>query len=144
MNAPIASIDVCTDCMLARESGDLMATPEARIAELWSKFPTADVSADFGASDQNGGDSEDGITDFTWAHCPACGSTLGGSRYRYAVWSWEREPVPAVVVTQSQSLPDTTFYRAMTVGHFARKGHVLDARLESTDGELWSVARTCC
>lgn len=32
-------------------------------------------------------DADAGIDDFSWRSCQGCGSTLGGSRYRLAVWS---------------------------------------------------------
>lgn len=31
-------------------------------------------------------DDENGMDDFSWSWCAGCGSTLGGSRYRLAVW----------------------------------------------------------
>lgn len=38
-------------------------------------------------TDQADGDT--GITDFSWKSCDGCGSDLGGSRYRLAMWSSE-------------------------------------------------------
>jgi ribosomal protein L37AE/L43A len=38
-------------------------------------------------------DYETGIEDFSWRRCDGCGSTLGGSRYRLAIWTTNTEPL---------------------------------------------------
>lgn len=35
-------------------------------------------------------------------------------------------------------------FDSMRRGHLIRCGHELDARLESTDGEVWNIVRSCC
>lgn len=77
---PIASINVCINCMLTREQGEI---PEGAHVEPWSLLPYADVTPDFG------GEDEEGVEEFSTADCEACRNTLAGTRYRYAVWNWD-------------------------------------------------------
>ena len=45
--------------------------------------------ADFHLADNTDAETGDGIDGFSWSRCDGCGSTLGGSRYRLAVWEVE-------------------------------------------------------
>jgi ribosomal protein L37AE/L43A len=36
---------------------------------------------------------EDGEQEFSWSRCDGCGSHLGGSRYRLAIWTTNTEPL---------------------------------------------------
>ena len=73
---PIANIYVCSDCMEAEEGITEYVVNNNRF------------EGEFTANwDSNEGD-DSGVRDFSWSPCDSCGSTLGGSRYRYAVWSW--------------------------------------------------------
>jgi hypothetical protein len=38
-------------------------------------------------TDNTDSETGEGIEEFSWRQCNGCGSTLGGSRYRLAVWS---------------------------------------------------------
>ena len=41
----------------------------------------------YNLSDNTDSETGEGIDDFSWGACPGCGSTLGGARYRLAVWA---------------------------------------------------------
>lgn len=43
-----------------------------------------------------------------------------------------------------KAIADTRLNRQMAEGHLARKGHVMVAHLESSDGEVWSTVYDCC
>lgn len=75
----IAEIDVCEDCMFVHANGETgNETPDR---EPWGLLPGADVGMGDAGED---GDGEG----FSWSRCTACGTTLGGNRYRFAVFSW--------------------------------------------------------
>lgn len=87
---------VCTDCYYAYHGLDEDETEAPDSEPLGLIDPAADVS-DNTCSSHDGGDEtaciqcsqtgyEDGITEFSWSRCDGCGSHLGGSRYRLAVW----------------------------------------------------------
>lgn len=62
-------IMVCMDCYTDHHEGRAMKD-ESRVT--WT--------------DNTDSDSGEGIEDFSRSRCGCCGSTLGGSRYRMAVW----------------------------------------------------------
>ena len=73
---------LCTECMLYDVNGEL-PEDEARAHEIEDGFERlGEVCANFGGSE----DEEDGYCEFSWAQCDCCGTQLGGSRYRYALW----------------------------------------------------------
>ena len=81
---PIATVWVCEDCMLFRETNETSPT----IYPAWHMMPFADVSQDF---DSDG----DGVIDNAATQCRACMTWEVGSRFRYAVWNWDTDE-PAV------------------------------------------------
>jgi ribosomal protein L37AE/L43A len=107
---------VCTDCYMTHTNGasehdgqwfvDGSDTPTDR--EPLARFGDSEVADNtcsnhsvvdvYDADGDRTGDTtacphcehdghENGIDDFSWRSCEGCGSTLGGARYRLAVWS---------------------------------------------------------
>lgn len=62
-------VDVCIDCYTDHHEGNPMKDESA---VTWT--------------DNTNSETGEGITDFSWTRCGCCGSTLGGARYRMAVW----------------------------------------------------------
>jgi len=92
----VYDIDVCTDCYLDHHG--VNESEEPSDCKTWSLVPEAADVSDNTCPDHDGDDETacttcgqtgygTGITEFTWASCDACGSHLGGSRYRMAVHS---------------------------------------------------------
>jgi hypothetical protein len=83
---------VCTDCYFAHHYGYLQHNraylvgpdfdPDKDVAEC---EPLA-LLAGLDLSDNVDSETENGIAEFSWTSCDGCGSRLGGSRYRLAVW----------------------------------------------------------
>lgn len=75
---------LCVDCMFAEELGEL-PEDEERAEEveegLERLMKAGEIWANFGGTDEY-----DGYEEFSWSQCDCCGDTLGGSRYRYALW----------------------------------------------------------
>ncbi len=82
------NVYVCQDCYFAHHygahehegmwySGDsdtpAECEPLARLAE-------------YELADNTDSETGDGIDEFSWSRCDGCGSHLGGSRYRLALW----------------------------------------------------------
>jgi ribosomal protein L37AE/L43A len=105
MTRTYADIWVCTDCHFAHHYGATEVDGQWYAGESDSpadREPLALIGdeyvvADNTCSDHEGDDEtacehcgqegyEDGIQDFSWSRCDGCGSTLGGSRYRLAVF----------------------------------------------------------
>jgi hypothetical protein len=96
-----ADIMVCTDCYFAHHYGTT-SQPTADGGTVWYSGDS-DTPADCEPlarlagcelSDNAYGESYDGldwsgegVDAFSWSTCEGCGSTLGGARYRLAVWS---------------------------------------------------------
>jgi hypothetical protein len=76
----LAAVWVCDDCLFARE-GDGTESPDR---EPWGLMREADVAGHWD------GDTGEGIAEFSQSACDGCGSTLGGTRHRYAVFAWSR------------------------------------------------------
>jgi hypothetical protein len=77
--APIAETWLCIDCTSAHESGESYPL---------HNDPIPDITANWGATEENNEDEEDGHHYFSRSACGICETTLGGDRYRYAVWAW--------------------------------------------------------
>ena len=76
---------LCEECMFFEVNGELPEDGE-RAQEIEEGFDRlGEVSSNFGSSE----DGEDGYCEFSWAPCDCCGTQLGGSRYRYALWLQE-------------------------------------------------------
>jgi hypothetical protein len=79
-------IEVCDDCLMAHANGyDPEEWGYVPDPLPWTALPTADVAM---ACE---GDGED--CGFSWRDCDGCGSTLGGTRHRMAVFAWDRCPM---------------------------------------------------
>lgn len=113
MSATYTDVWVCSDCMLAEngyddhlnEDGTVTATGLEPFG-LWRQNHrlTDNTCSNHDVEDTYDEDSyrdggtttcphcgqdghESGIDEFSWRQCSGCGSTLGGSRYRYAAHS---------------------------------------------------------
>lgn len=74
----LATIYVCDDCMFVHANGETgNETPDR---EPWELMPSADVA-------MNCEDDGEGCG-FSWSACDGCGSSLGGTRHRMAVFGW--------------------------------------------------------
>lgn len=62
-------VNICIDCYMNHHEGRAL---KDNSAVTWT--------------DNTNSENEDGITSFSSARCGCCGSTLGGARYRMAVW----------------------------------------------------------
>lgn len=75
---------LCVECMFADTNGEL-PEDEERAQEIEEGFERlgdeGDIFPNFGSED------ESGYREFSWTPCDCCGDTLGGSRYRYALFS---------------------------------------------------------
>lgn len=100
------NVMVCTDCYWVHHFGNIgdeamefglydpvtghqsMGLAESRNAECVAAYMRLGgdryVSDNTNANDENG-DGDTGIDEFSWSPCHCCGSHLGGSRYRLAV-----------------------------------------------------------
>lgn len=86
-----AAIEVCEDCYFAhhygahQHEGQWYAGESDTPADRKPLGLIADTAQVTDHTDCNA-DEDTGITEFSWSRCDGCGSTLGGSRYRLAVW----------------------------------------------------------
>lgn len=84
MEREYVEIWLCVECMYADVNGELPEDGE-RAREIEEGFKRlrseGDVFPNFGGEDEY-----DGYDEFSWAPCDCCGSDLGGSRYRYALF----------------------------------------------------------
>lgn len=79
---------VCTDCYFAHHFG--AHEHEGQWYAGDSDTPCAMEPLNrlgFHLADNTDSETGEGIDEFSWQTCDGCGSTLGGSRYRLAVWS---------------------------------------------------------
>jgi len=83
------NVNVCNDCYFAHHNGS------TEHDGLWysgesdtpcDREPLALVNVGKEITDNTDVNEGDGIIEFTWTPCEGCGSTLGGSRHRLAVW----------------------------------------------------------
>lgn len=85
----ITDVMVCTDCYFAHHYG---------VAEVDGKLfvgddPTPvermplDLLVDYELADNTDSETGEGIDEFSWSRCEGCGSPLGGSRHRLALFS---------------------------------------------------------
>lgn len=85
MTMEYVDIWLCEECMFFDVNGEL-PEDEERAQEIVEGFDRlGEVSSNFGNSEDEE-DEEDGYLEFSWAPCDCCGTQLGGSRYRYALW----------------------------------------------------------
>jgi len=74
---------LCVDCMFAEVNGEF-PEDEERAKEIEEGFKRLEAQGIFYPDFSN--DEGDGYDEFSWAPCDCCGSDLGGSRYRYALF----------------------------------------------------------
>jgi hypothetical protein len=82
---------VCTDCYFAHHYGPYQDENGVWFSNFNSDTPSdrEPLSRIVGATyvaDNTDSETGDGVDEFSWSTCDGCGSTLGGSRYRLAVW----------------------------------------------------------
>ncbi len=81
---------VCVDCYFAHHygatehDGQWFAGDSDTPAD---REPLVKIEEGSETADWTDSETEEGIDSFSWSSCDGCGSTLGGSRYRLAVWS---------------------------------------------------------
>ena len=98
------NIWVCTDCYFAHHygvrehdgkwyAGESDEPSELKpLGKVWDDELTDNTCADHDGTDDKvcthcrEATYEDGMEEFTWRSCDGCGSHLGGSRHRLAVW----------------------------------------------------------
>lgn len=69
-----ADCSICVDCAMFHANADTTGIEdEVRVAEVTGVTEHFIVAS---------GDDDDNYTAFSWRRCDACGSTLGGARYR--------------------------------------------------------------
>jgi hypothetical protein len=70
----------CIDCTIAHCNGDMPEDPD-RAAEVEAGFSRLG-----GNPAMNDGEFGEGEQSFSFSECDCCGSTLGGSRHRFALF----------------------------------------------------------
>lgn len=79
---------VCVDCYFAHHYGATKHEGQWFAGEsdtACDREPLARLGG-FDISDNTDSESGEGVDDFSWRSCGGCGSNLGGSRYRLALW----------------------------------------------------------
>lgn len=78
---------LCSDCTIVAANGDYSGIEsDERIAEVDAGLEAlGEISANWDS------ETDEGIEEFSWRPCDACGSSLGGDRTRFAVWQKEVE-----------------------------------------------------
>jgi len=79
---------VCTDCYFAHHYGAHEHDGEWFAGESDSPADREPLNklAGYDLADDTDSETGDGIEDFSWSSCDGCGSLLGGSRHRLAVF----------------------------------------------------------
>lgn len=79
---------VCVDCYFAHHYGAHEHEGEwfAGESDTPSDREPLSLLEGFDIADNTESSTGEGIDDFSWQSCSGCGSTLGGSRYRIAIW----------------------------------------------------------
>lgn len=81
---------VCEDCMHANVNGEEPINRPASEPETWAlwegsiDFDIALATASEGEGEDEDDAEESGEWEFSWHACEGCGSTLAGSRFRFA------------------------------------------------------------
>lgn len=81
---------MCEDCTIAECNGDYSGMDDERQSELLNAFEslaTANIVLTPNFDSNESGDN--GILEFTYSECDCCGTSLGGSRHRFAMWKRE-------------------------------------------------------
>ncbi len=83
-------ITVCVDCYFAHHYGAVKDEQGQWFAgesdTPCDREPLNLCSMDDELADNTDSETGEGIQDFSWSSCDGCGSTLGGARYRLAVF----------------------------------------------------------
>ncbi len=80
---------VCVDCYFAHHYGAHEHDGQWFAGESDSpsdRMPLGLISDDVQITDNTDSESGEGIDEFSRQRCGGCGSSLGGNRYRLAVW----------------------------------------------------------
>jgi len=88
MSTTYSDVWVCTDCYFAHHYGateheGAWYAGESDTPADWE--PLHELEG-FHLADNTDSNTGDGIDTFSWSSCDGCGSTLGGSRYRLAIF----------------------------------------------------------
>ncbi len=83
---------VCTDCYFAHHYGATERDGHWYAGESDSPAdrPPLALLDGFELADNTDSETGEGMDDFSWSACSGCGSTLGGSRYRLALFELTR------------------------------------------------------
>lgn len=84
MEREYLEIWLCADCMFAEELGEL-PEDEERAEEVEAGLERLNREGEI--CPNFGGEDESGYDEFSWTPCDCCETPLGGSRYRYALFS---------------------------------------------------------
>jgi len=89
MTKVIDNVWVCVDCYFAHHYGAVEIDGEWFAGESDTPCDREPLSrlVDCDLADNTDSETGEGIDDFSWRSCSGCGSTLGGSRYRLAVFA---------------------------------------------------------
>lgn len=79
---------VCVDCYFSHHYGYHKHEGEwyAGESDTPSDREPLSLVSDYELADNTDSETGEGIDDFSWRSCEGCGSTLGGSRYRLAIF----------------------------------------------------------
>jgi len=84
-----ANVYVCTDCYFAHHYGAVEVDGEWFAGESDSpcdREPLSRLADCDSLADNTDSETGEGLQDFSWSQCEGCGSTLGGARYRLALF----------------------------------------------------------
>lgn len=84
-----AEVWVCIDCYIAHHYGAVESDGAWFAGDSdtpCDREPLTLIDQDAEVTDWTDSETGEGEDDFSWSTCEGCGSTLGGSRYRLAVW----------------------------------------------------------
>lgn len=86
--------EVCVDCYFAHHYGAIERNGQwfAGESDVAADREPLALLAGYELADNTDSETEEGITTFSWSSCEGCGSMLGGSRYRLALFT-SRETV---------------------------------------------------
>jgi hypothetical protein len=88
----LGNVEVCTDCFFAHHYGAHEHDGQWYAGESDTPCDREPLNklADYDLADNTDSETGEGIEEFSMRACEGCGSNLGGSRYRLAVFARER------------------------------------------------------
>jgi hypothetical protein len=84
---------VCTDCYFAHHYGVTEAQTKdgtryfAGESDTFADREPLTLVAEYDLADNTDSNTGEGLEDFSWSSCDGCGSTLGGARFRLALFT---------------------------------------------------------